>query len=324
MPAAEPGFRPRPLSRRSLSALAMVGAVVAVLYFLVVHFYDAEGGLVSTNSSPSSTAGVQVRAEPMAVNAQTDQATIYLTFKVEDPSLVDASGRLTQNIRILVESSSGSRELRFPAGAVPGQTTDELGLDGELAQYPFDSHAGAGTVSADTYTKNSDGTFTSLEALYVSIDAFGGVNGWDSSVAIVEDPGSATATFTFGRAFSTQVFALLLLALAVMLAAATVTVAFLVATVRRRAEIGLMSWTAALLFALPALRTFMPNGPPIGASIDMYVYLWVMAGSIAAAIVLIVSWLRQSGRTLVDDPGAAAGGVPGIPGAPSADAPEVS
>ena len=88
----------------------------------------------------------------------------------------------------------------------------------------------------------------------------------------------------------------MLLVLAVMLAAATVMVAFLVASQRRRAEIGLMSWTAALLFALPALRTFMPNSPPIGAAIDMYVYLWVMAGAIAAAIIMIVSWVRQSGR----------------------------
>ena len=80
-----------------------------------------------------------------------------------------------------------------------------------------------------------------------------------------------------------------------------------------------MSWTAALLFALPALRTFMPNSPPIGAAIDIYVYLWVMAGAIAAAVVMIVSWVRQSGRMLTVDPTARSGGIPGIPGAPSAD-----
>ena len=55
-------------------------------------------------------------------------------------------------------------------------------------------------------------------------------------------------------------------------------------TRRRAAEVGLLSWTAALLFALPLLRTYMPNSPPIGASIDVYVYLWVMVAAVAAAV----------------------------------------
>ena len=79
-----------------------------------------------------------------------------------------------------------------------------------------------------------------------------------------------------------------------------------------------MSWTAALLFALPALRTFMPNSPPIGAAIDIYVYLWVMAGAIAAAVIMIVSWVRQSGRPADGDPPLRAAGFPD-PGAPVAD-----
>jgi hypothetical protein len=317
MSQAVPEFTPRPLSRRSWTALAVLAIVVAALYYAVVHFYDAEGGLTSTNSGESGTAGVTILLEPMAVNAQTNQATIHLTFKSVDPDLVDADGRLTKNLRILLDSASGTQEFRFPAGGVPSPATVDLGLDGELAQYPFDTHTGSGAITADTYTRNSDGTFTSDGSVYTFLSAAGGVNGWDSSVALFEAPASSTADFRFARAFSTQVFALLLLALAVILAASTLVVAFLVATVRRRAEIGLMSWTAALLFALPALRTFMPNGPPIGASIDMYVYLWVMAGAILAAVTLIVSWLRQSGH--VDDATAGSGGVPGIPGAPSAD-----
>ena len=233
--------------------------------------------------------------------------------------LVDNDGHLKENLRIVVDSWSGAKELRFPLGTLASPANIELALTGELAQYPFDTHEGSGFVSADTYTRNADGSFTSNTVLPVSIDASGGVNGWDTAVDSNELSSSTQFDMSFSRAFSTQIFALMLLVLAVMLAAATVIVAFLVASQRRRAEIGLMSWTAALLFALPALRTFMPNSPPIGAAIDMYVYLWVMAGAIAAGIIMIVSWVRQSGRMFADDPTAMGGGVPGIPGAPSAD-----
>jgi hypothetical protein len=233
--------------------------------------------------------------------------------------LVDNDGHLKENLRIVVDSWSGAKELKFPQGTIANPANVELALTGELAQYPFDTHDGSGFVSADTYTRNADGSVTSNTVLPVSIDASGGVNGWDTAVDSNELAASTEFGLNFSRAFSTQIFALMLLVLAVMLAAATVIVAFLVASQRRRAEIGLMSWTAALLFALPALRTFMPNSPPIGAAIDMYVYLWVMAGAIAAAIIMIVSWVRQSGRLFATDPSATGGGVPGIPGAPSAD-----
>lgn len=298
MPAPTVEFRPRPISRHRWVVLGIIAAVTAVLYFLVVHFYDAQGALTSSNTAEPTTAGISVTVEPMEVKAATNQATIYLTYKSVDPTLVDSGDRLLENVRIITESQTGMGETRFPAGSILSPTTVMLALDGEIAEYPFDTHRGSGTISAETYVKNKDGTFTTKDPIYVYATAQGGVNGWGTVVDIEETAVDASMTITFDRAFSTQVFALMLLALAVMLAASTLVVAFLVSTSRRKAEIGLMSWTAALLFALPALRTFMPNAPPIGASIDMYVYLWVMAGAIAAAIIMIVSWMRQSARIL--------------------------
>lgn len=312
-------FRPRPLSHRTWLRLGLVAVIVAVVYALVAYAYDAQGSLQADASDPTDAApGITVTIEPLDVNPVTSQATVRLTFKVTDANLSDGT-RLTQNLRVDLLSATGDQEFRFPEGTVMSPQTTTVGLDGEIAYYPFDTHAGDVSVSADTYTKGADGTPVSVDPVYVTVAASGGVSGWATVVDVQELPGSADVALTFNRAFSTQVFALMLLGLAVSLAVATVIVAFLVASQRRRAEIGLMSWTAALLFALPALRTFMPNSPPIGAAIDMYVYLWVMAGAIGAAIVMIVSWVRQSGRMLLEDPTASGGGVPRVPVAVSAD-----
>ena len=298
MPVAEPEFRPRPMSGRTWTVLGAIAVVFAVLYFLVAHFYNAEGGLTSTDNVGPTDTGITATVEPVSVDAKTGEAQLYLSFGSTDPDVIDADGRLVENVRVVVTGRSGAVELRFPAGTVPSQDTVPLAIDGELAQYPFDVHSGSGTVTADTYVRNSDGTYTSQEPLYVSATATGGVNGWDTTVTIDQTPASVVVDLVFQRAFSTQVFALLLLALAVLLSAAAVAVAFLVGTFRRKVEATLLSWSAALLFALPALRTFMPNGPPIGASIDIYVYLWVMAAALGAAIVLVVSWGRQTAIVL--------------------------
>ncbi len=318
MSSPEPDFRPRPLSHRTWVRLGVIALVVALLYALVAFFYNSEGGVTYGSQPETLDVGVTAAVDPVAVNAQTNIVSLQMTFGTLG-DLADANGRLTKNLRIVVDSWTGSKELKFPMGTVLSPSNVDLGLTGELAQYPFDTHEGGGFISADTYEKNADGSLTSIDTVPVSINVTNGVNGWDTTVDVEQPPASTSFDLTFTRAFSTQVFALMLLVLAVMLAAATVIVAFLVASQRRRAEIGLMSWTAALLFALPALRTFMPNSPPIGAAIDMYVYLWVMAGAIAAAIIMIVSWVRQSGRLLIEGPTAAGGGVPGVPGAPSAD-----
>jgi hypothetical protein len=311
MAESELQFRPRPLSRRTWLRLGVIALVVAVLYTVVAYAYDAQGSLQAANDAgPDPTPGLSVTVEPLEVNAVTNQATVRLTFKVTDGDLSDGT-RLTQNLRVDLTSSAGDQEFRFAAGTVVSPQTATIGLDGELAFYPFDSHTGDFSLASDTYEKGADGTPQSVAPVYVTVGAAGGVSGWATTVDFQELPGSATVTVAFDRAFSTQVFALLLLALAVMLATATLVVGFLVASQRRRAEVGLMSWTAALLFALPALRTFMPNSPPIGAAIDIYVYLWVMAGAIAAAIIMIVSWVRQSGRLLLEDEATANSDVTG-------------
>lgn len=312
-------FRPRPLSHRTWVRLGVVGLIVAILYAIVAYAYDAQGTLsFTTNASAGADTGVTVTVEPTEVNAATNQSIMRLTFKVTDPDLTDGT-RLTQNLRVDVATDAGDQEFRFPTGTVAAPQTSTLSLGGEIAYYPFDSHQGSFTVSADTFQKGADGAPESVAPVYVLVNAMGGVSGWSTQVTAGEMPGSTDVTVLFNRAFSTQIFAVMLLVLALTLAIATLVVAFLVASQRRRAEIGLMSWTVALLFALPALRTFMPNSPPIGAAIDIYIYLWVMAGSIAAAVIMIMSWVRQSGRMLTADPTASGGAVPRIPTIPSAD-----
>lgn len=319
MSTPEIEFRPRPLSHRTWIRLGLVAIVVAVLYALVAYFYNSEGGYTVSGDGESESQDMSVTIDPLDLYAQTNTLTAQLSFHALGGDLFDAQGHLTKNLRVQVDNVNGTKELKFPVGTIPGVSSVDLALTGELAQYPFDQHEGGLFISAETYEKNPDGTITSTGTILPGVSVSSGVNGWDTAAQLNQTAASSSAAFTFNRAFSTQVFALMLLALAVMLAAATVIVAFLVASQRRRAEIGLMSWTAALLFALPALRTFMPNSPPIGAAIDMYVYLWVMAGAIIAAVIMIVSWVRQSGRMLQADPTAQGGGVPRVPDVVSTD-----
>lgn len=286
---------PLPKTRRGWIAFVVTGVLFAVSFFLVVRFYDAEGGSqVVGGLGPSSESGIIVSVDAEAVDATKNVATLRLTFGAEGTEYVGIDGRLTENLRITVGTTDGLEEIRFPAGSVISEREIGIGTSGEEAAYPFDSHVGDVLLAADSYERNPDGSLTSTEDIPLGVQAGGGVNGWNTTFELPTGFGESPAfSVTFSRAFSTQVFALLIVVIAGVLAILALTTAVLVQAGRRPAEAALLGWTAALLFALPLLRTYLPNGPPFGASIDMYAYLWFILAAGSASVLVVFGWNTQ-------------------------------
>ena len=291
-------LEPLPHTRRGWVALVVVGVLFALSFFLVLRFYNSEGGSTVTGGATVETGqqALLVAVEPAALDANVNEARVHLRFEIVGDEYLADDYRLSQNLRITVTDLSGLTEYKFPAGTALSQRDQVLAMDGDSALYPFDLHAANLVFAADTYVKNSDGSIESTGNVPVGLEGEGGVNGWDSQIDLfsnLDRPEPAMAQLTFTRAFSTQVFALLIIAIAGVLALLALITAALVQADRRPAEAALLSWTAALLFALPALRNYLPNGPPFGASVDMYAYLWFMLAAGAAAVLLIFGWNGQ-------------------------------
>ena len=284
-----------PRTRRGWIAAGVIVLLFVFALVFVNRFYNVEGGMTVTGGAgPTLEGGLIVQLQPVSIDATRNVSRMHFAFQQRGSGLVDDSERLTSNLRVTVTTGLGLSEYKFPAGTVLGQAEAEIALDGEEANYPFDRHAGFVFVAADTYQKQSDSSIVSTGSIPVGLGASGGVNGWDSTLNL--SPGMSTtgrADVTYDRAFSTQVFALLILMVATVLALLALIIGLLVNAGRRPAEAALLSWSAALLFALPALRSYLPNGPPIGASIDIYVYLWCMVAAGLASVLLIIGWSAQ-------------------------------
>lgn len=305
MPPVDTPFLPRPrrISRRGWIVAAVIMVVIAVAYVLVLRNYSTEGGLQVRGGAPAgSSTGIIVTIEPLSIDALKDQMTVQYTFMAQGPELTDGKNHLKSNVRLFIESSDGVQEVKYLAGDLLGRAEGIVGLNGEIASYPFDSYAGAAIISAETYGKSGDGSLASTGALPVGLQGTGGINGWDAGMelepAMVD---GALAAFSLNRAFSTQLFALLILAMVAVLAVFALCVSLLVITNRRRVEGALLGWTASLLFALPLLRTYMPNSPPVGAAIDAYLYLWVIVAAISACVIVVIAWVRQARQVLVGE-----------------------
>lgn len=286
---------PRPISRRGWVIIAVVIAVMAVVFSVITRLYDAEGGIrVDSQLGASAGSGLILSVDPLSVDATKNRATLHVQVAATGSDLIDASGRLTKNARLLIDTEEGEVEIKYPAGTPPTQFEMVVGLDGEEAWYPFDQHHGMFLITGDSYAKGTDGVLESVGPVPVGLQGTGGVNGWDTTF-IFDDTfaPAATGDVAFQRAFSTQAFAILILVLATVLSVFALIVGLLVFTRRRRIEVALLAWTASLLFSLPLLRNYMPNSPPVGAALDIYVYLWLIVIAVAATVLVIMGWINQ-------------------------------
>ncbi len=277
------------------AVLVAILVIFAVVYVLVVRFYNAEGGIaINGGMDETFNADLVVNIEPLSVDAVGDSATLRLTFTSPSGALLDEDGRLTRGVRASISTSDGPDEFVFPAGTVFGRADVEIGMDGEVANYPFDVHDALVGISIERYDTNLNGdkVFDGGEAF--GLTASGGVNGWDTAMTLpTTTSDGALFAVNFDRAFSNQLFAIVLITLGAVLSLLALIVGVRVFTGLQRLETVLLAWTVSLLFALPLLRSYLPNSPPIGAAIDIYIYLWVIIMAMLAAVLIIMATIMQ-------------------------------
>lgn len=294
------GHARRPLTRRGWASVAGIVVLVAVAFAAILTGYNAEGGItggdgVGTTDKPGLIATLDLQAlDPMK-----HEATFTLALGAQGNALVNESGRLNSNLRVTVTSAAGSQEIKYTAGEPVGKLTVSVPVDGEYASYPFDTYTSGFEVAIDTWAKAADGSITHVADVPTGFQAVGGAYGWDTVADLPEGIGDwNVVSFSFSRAFSSQVFAIVLLGLAVIVAVLSLTTTYLVFTNRRKLEIAFLPWMASLLFALPLLRSYLPGSPPIGAAIDIFIYLWTIVATVIALVLIVATWARHDRRIL--------------------------
>lgn len=292
--------QPRPLLRRGWLTMAGIVVAVAVAFVTILIGYNAEGGITNGDGvGPTADTGLIASLDLQALDPLKHEATFTIAFGAQGVEHMDAKGRLTANTRIIVTSVAGSQEVKYLSGEPIGKLVVTVPVDGEYANYPFDTYSTNFDVVADTWRKGTDGSIEHVADIPLGFQAVGGAYGWDTAADLPKGIGDTSEiAFDFSRAFSSQVFAFVLLGLAVVVSTLALIATFLVYTNRRKMEITFLPWMAGLLFALPLLRSYLPNSPPIGAAIDIFVYLWTIVATVISLVLTVATWARRNRRNI--------------------------
>lgn len=288
-----PQLAPRPVSRRGIALSLVVLLLFSLSYFLVIRAYQVEGDLATTDRQTAQAVDVVVTAEPVDFDARTNELSTRFRFDIVNPELLDEGVRLNRGIRVTFNGVNGPDEVRFAQGEPIGNAEVNLGTSGEVYAYPFDSHDGFIAVAVETYERGAGGINETTGQLAASLEVDGSVSGWDINVDITDIEGFPLAALTLKRAFSTQAFAIVLILMAASVVVLALIAALLTVTNRRKFEVALLAWNGAILFSLPLLRTYLPGSPPIGAAMDIYLYLWTLVLAVISLVLMVVAWSEQ-------------------------------
>lgn len=267
-------------------------AVLVILYAVVVSIYSSGGTLDGTGAA-SANADIVLELSVGAVDPGNNSAQLQVrTVSVRSP-LVDADGRLTRTVRLDVWSSDGADEVILPAGTLASRSEVTVGVAGNPAGFPFDRYTSSAWLTAAQVLGDDPLSRTQLAPISLGLTFGSGVPDWDATAEVTTTTeGWLVTEWVFERAFSTKFFAVLTVVMALLLALFLFIAGVSVLSGRQRVDSSLVAWGAALVFALLALRFYVPGDPPIGSGVDLYAYMWVMFIAFVGASMLTVAWLR--------------------------------
>jgi hypothetical protein len=111
--------------------------------------------------------------------------------------------------------------------------------------------------------------------------------------AAFTDANALVLQLSITRAPVTAAFAILILFLQALLAVAAASLAIVVRKRNLHVEGVMLTWLAALLFAIVPLRNAMPGAPPIGALVDVLIFFWAVTVITLSLVVVLITMYRQ-------------------------------
>ncbi|MCX6431755.1 MAG: DUF4436 family protein [Actinobacteria bacterium] len=282
----------RPVARTRTVLLALLLFVV-LGYAAVALLYTSGGGL-TVKSAEEPAGDVRVRVEVVSVQPGTYSALLRFRVTEVSDNLLNADQRIAVPLRISVTASDGTEDLVFPAGTALGRAEIAVGISGEQSSYPFDKHEAAVLIDAFIVPEDLASGTAAPQMLNLTAFVVGGMSGWDTTATVrPADSGAVLVGLEFVRSFSTMFFAILLVIMAFIIAAYSISVGTATFTGRQPVDSSIVGWGAALLFALLALRFYLPGEPPIGSGIDVFAYMWATLGAFIGLSMTVTMWLRR-------------------------------
>lgn len=281
-------------ARWVLVGLAALLVVVAAVVAVEVPRGEPVSKFDDLQTDPEAAVEIYLSADVVNATAGTIQTRVRI---VPGPTMPPEGVRLFTDL-------GGLESVAVPPDApVPEKTAVMVTSAGEVSDYPFDRYQSGVLIYAvrGADTTAADATTDAGQARRVRVAVYGlaSAAGFDIQGRTEERPrGAGLAAFDIERDLNVRAWAVGMMAINWLLAAAAVAVALTVILRQRDWESRHLAWLGSMLFALAAFRNTAPGNPPIGTFLDFYAFFPAVALVAISLLALVANYLVRPRRQL--------------------------
>ena len=266
-----------------------IGAFSSALYFYQNDGTQRSANLVFGDEKTPNRIDVSVNL----LGVDPIKSEIHLRFAPSPEGTYAKDARLAKDLKFFTGIESGKSEVTLEKNRIPDSVTGSLSIvSGKVSDYPFDRH------TSDFYlffTNPKD----EKEEIPMVINFYGAISGYNIDVDYIpktEFESSDTymgLRVTVSRSVITKSFSIFLMIAMWLIGLVVFTMTMVVVWQPRTIEFGMFTFTAAMLFALPAVRGLQPSIPPIGGLSDFLSFFWAESLVAVSMPILFFTWLTR-------------------------------
>lgn len=169
-------------------------------------------------------------------------------------------------------------------------------VKGKINNYPFDTHIAKVAISIDPLPSLGK-KFAPFELnpvpLKFEFDA--DVPGFEISYKPLQENSSIFIYIDVrtARSLPVKLFALVIIIIMWVLSIMALLLALKVMQSGKTPEVGMLSWTAVMLFAFPTIRNAQPGVPPVGTASDFLSFFWTEIIVVVALVIIGSCWWKR-------------------------------
>lgn len=267
--------------------IASIAALAAYIGLAAVYGLAGLGPARPIIEAPPAADGTTVTLDLVGIQPYRNALQADLTV-APGPELLDPqTGNLKEDLTVAITSATAPTSRSWQKGTQPGVFPVQVNISGDISDWPFDSYKSK-PISVNLFRGSPQ---TPERASVTFVDR---LPGWKPSVQGGKH-GDAAGPYRVNvhRSPSTMAVALVLLGVLVALACFGLFVAVQTVRNRRKFQPPMVTWFAAMLFAVVPLRNALPDSPPFGAWVDVMIVIWVIVALVTAMGLYVSCWWRH-------------------------------
>ena len=228
---------------------------------------------------------VTIEAEFIAVDLVRETISLSLIPNLSKADL-GHRGLMTRDVSVEIDTGGGLLRHIYKSGEVPIPWVATVPIeDGDQLEYPLDRHSGDFHIRLLQEGAASAAPNMALDKVMhgfrLTAKAEASADGTDLDLH-----------YTIRRSPAVLLLAIFGMVSLLLVVTSAINVAWQVSARGRKPEFSMMTWIAALLFVVPAVRNGLPGAPPPGALIDIALFFWLHVMAAGSLLFVVKSWTR--------------------------------